>query len=668
MMKNLIMISLALLLFFAVAGVYADDVIPTSEWTDFGSANSTINDAAIPLGTVIDAYDISGVHCGHRISGPTAGMYVAIQVYGDDAETPLVDEGCVNGEHVIFKMNGKLATKLSADDVWRGKGSIKIMDLAIDQTFGLDNTGPASGSGQPGHTVTYDVTVENTGDGTDLVIVTGESQLGWNVTDPPDAQYIEAGQSKIFQVKIDVPVGALAGTKDTLTVTAQSTFDLGTTATHKIATVVGELSGYDLTGSSSGSGEPGDTVDYSFTLENLANSSQLIGITLNSSHGWTIVNPPDPSYLLDPYGSVSPDFGLEIPEGTAIGTKDTLRVMASATKAGDIDTLVIVTSVVLNHGFTITGPTSGVGNPGESKVYDSIKLKNIGSETDGVSIDWTSSQGWNLTGLNSSYGSIASGATVALSATLDIPGDAPLGAKDTLTIVATSIADPTMDDTLIIVTTVGLLYAVSVDGPAFGNGEPGQDVPYDVTIFNNGNSYDSILVEVSSSSDWPLSGVPDSVIYFDAISGFIYLMTVSIPPGSIPGDQDTLTVVVTSGSDSEKTDTLKIVTEVDKPTAVDDNDLALPDAFRLDQNYPNPFNMETVISFQIATPGQVTLDIYDILGRKVKTIDAGYLNTGQHQLSWSGTADDQRDVSSGVYFYRLISGEQSLTRKMILLK
>jgi uncharacterized membrane protein len=662
------MISLALLFLVAVAGVHADDVIPTSEWTDFGSAASTLNGSPIPPGTVIDAYDNSGVHCGHRISGPTAGLYVAMQVYGDDAETPTVDEGCVMDEHVVFKMNGKVATKLSADDVWRGLGPIKIMDLAIDQTFGLHITGPAGGSGQPGNTVNYDVTVENTGDGTDLVVVTGSSQHGWTVTDPPDPQHIDAGQSKVFQVKVDIPTGALAGTKDTLIVTAQSTFDLGTTDTHKIVTTVGELSGYDLTGSPSGSGEPGDTMDYYFTLENLANSSQLVDITLNSSHGWTIVNPPDPSYLLDPFGSVSPDFGLEIPEDAPIGTKDTLRVMASASKAGDVDTLVIVTSVVLDYGFTITGPTSGIGNPGESKTYSSIKLKNIGGDTDGASMDWTSSNGWTVTGLDSSYPSIASGATVDLEATLEIPGDAPLGTKDTLTIAAASVADPARTDTLRIITTVGHYYAVSVEGPEFGHGEPGLDVPYDVTIFNNGNSYDSILVEVSSHSDWPLSGVPDSVVCFDAISGFIYAITVSIPSGAAPGDQDTLTIVVTSGTESDKTDTLKIVTEVDKPTAVDDDELALPGAFRLDQNYPNPFNMETVISFQIATPGRVTLEIYDILGRKVKTIDAGYLNTGQHQLTWSGASDDQRDVSSGVYFYRLISGEQSLTRKMILLK
>ena len=85
--------------------------------------------------------------------------------------------------------------------------------------------------------------------------------------------------------------------------------------------------------------------------------------------------------------------------------------------------------------------------------------------------------------------------------------------------------------------------------------------------------------------------------------------------------------------------------------------------------YPNPFNPETTISFSVTqTSSFVTLDILNIKGQKVKTLVNDKLETGKHTAVWNGTDENNKPVSSGIYFYKLKSGKFSETKKCILLK
>ena len=87
------------------------------------------------------------------------------------------------------------------------------------------------------------------------------------------------------------------------------------------------------------------------------------------------------------------------------------------------------------------------------------------------------------------------------------------------------------------------------------------------------------------------------------------------------------------------------------------------------QNYPNPFNPATQIQFQLSQPGNVSLKVYDLAGRLVKTLVNSQENAGIHQLHWDGTSDSGLDVTSGVYFYSLtIDGKNTTTKQMTLLK
>jgi len=89
---------------------------------------------------------------------------------------------------------------------------------------------------------------------------------------------------------------------------------------------------------------------------------------------------------------------------------------------------------------------------------------------------------------------------------------------------------------------------------------------------------------------------------------------------------------------------------------------------QLKSNYPNPFNPSTTITFDILKDSHVCLEIFNIKGQKVKTLVDGLRGSGNHSIVWDGHDDIGREVNSGIYFYRMVSGEYTSVRKMILLK
>jgi|GEM_PF-2754933 len=98
-------------------------------------------------------------------------------------------------------------------------------------------------------------------------------------------------------------------------------------------------------------------------------------------------------------------------------------------------------------------------------------------------------------------------------------------------------------------------------------------------------------------------------------------------------------------------------------TAVEKHKANIPGGYYLYQNYPNPFNPATAISYQLSTFSYVTLKIYDVLGREVKTLVAGYKAQGKYTVNFIAS-----DLSSGVYYYQLHAGNFVDMRKLILLK
>lgn len=97
-------------------------------------------------------------------------------------------------------------------------------------------------------------------------------------------------------------------------------------------------------------------------------------------------------------------------------------------------------------------------------------------------------------------------------------------------------------------------------------------------------------------------------------------------------------------------------------------DGTIPLTFALDQNYPNPFNPTTTIDFAVPKLQDIELAIYDILGRRVKTLVSRQLTPGTYSVVWDGTNLSGTRAASGMYFYRLDGENKSITKKMLLLQ
>lgn len=94
----------------------------------------------------------------------------------------------------------------------------------------------------------------------------------------------------------------------------------------------------------------------------------------------------------------------------------------------------------------------------------------------------------------------------------------------------------------------------------------------------------------------------------------------------------------------------------------------LPSNYTLAQNYPNPFNPTTKINFTLPEASKVTIRIYDMLGREVKTLVDAQHSAGTHQVEWHGDDNSGQRAATGVYLYALSTNKMLITKKMILMK
>ncbi len=136
-----------------------------------------------------------------------------------------------------------------------------------------------------------------------------------------------------------------------------------------------------------------------------------------------------------------------------------------------------------------------------------------------------------------------------------------------------------------------------------------------------------------------------------------YAFNVGTLPGTIL-DSDNLPFNKTVGSAQAESEGL---------TAGDEGP-ALPAVFALGQNYPNPFNPTTTISFTLPESGKIKLTIYNMMGKRIKTLYHGQATAGRHQVVWNAKNEQGVKVASGVYIYKLEANNFQAMKRLILMK
>ncbi len=197
-------------------------------------------------------------------------------------------------------------------------------------------------------------------------------------------------------------------------------------------------------------------------------------------------------------------------------------------------------------------------------------------------------------------------------------------------------------------------------------------ITYCITIRND-RSYEvnTVFLTTSvSSNDWQVFLSQDS-IYFDPQHpwGETRDIAITIAPPQHISENDTAKVRVTATSQYSKSFNQLIYRFILDLSKVDDTLIQHgPTDFSLLQNYPNPFNNQTTIMYRMKESGHVSLDIYDIMGRKVRTLVNENKDANQFSVIWDGKNDRGEFLASGIYFCTMKTGNYLEEKKIIYLK
>ena len=122
-----------------------------------------------------------------------------------------------------------------------------------------------------------------------------------------------------------------------------------------------------------------------------------------------------------------------------------------------------------------------------------------------------------------------------------------------------------------------------------------------------------------------------------------------------------ITSVDSAGNESDASEPVSVV-------LASEQEAAIPTVYALEQNYPNPFNPSTQIRYALPEDAMVTISIYDMMGRKVRTLVNQSMSPGYHTTLWNATNDNGLPVSAGMYIYTIHAGSYHHMKKMVLLK
>jgi outer membrane protein assembly factor BamB len=201
-----------------------------------------------------------------------------------------------------------------------------------------------------------------------------------------------------------------------------------------------------------------------------------------------------------------------------------------------------------------------------------------------------------------------------------------------------------------------------------------KDFQADVHLYNQGQGDDSVSVKLVMSQALVSSGaVTAEPAEFGLSSGDSQAVMVKINATLLKVKKYTVTLTyesrnnLTSGAGSQI-----ISFAVIAPSGVVREEKERPESFSIEPNYPNPFNPSTTLCFSQPEASRVRVDVFDMLGRKVRTLADGIFDAGRHSVAWNGMNDRNAPVEAGVYFCRLSSDSngrrQTLTGKMVLIK
>ena len=641
------------------------DVIPTSDYMFF-RGEVRFNGQEAPIGTIVDAFDPDGKHCG-TWQVDSLGYFGMMPVYGDDFTTGSIDEGAENGDLLTFRINDHLAVVDSGNATWySGPGVSSAINLSANGVidFELLPFEDVVVIQPPDTAAHFTVGVKNLGDGLDFYGVSSSSARGWLTIDMADPAYANPNDTAyvFFDVYIDVWDTLDV---DTISFSVFSHLD----ATNKVDAAY-VIRGFGdtlvqftvLTPAADSAGNPSETISFSVEVQNDNPDPMFMdfyGITAVSQHGWSATGAQMRQIGGQTSGWVN--FDVTIPSSvSALSDSITYTLFSHLDPSKTFESSVKL-DVILSGStiMTVTDPAAGRNdaNAGDT-VTLLVGVRNDGSSLDIYSANSSSAGGWTTVDQDSAFNS--PGNTVFMSIDVIIP-DLAFGATDTIDYTVASVVDPSQTySSSVVISTVTPTVAFSIYSlPSNKQAAPGDALNFSVGVKNVSQITDSYRLTSLSGAGWTVS-LSDS-IYLNIGDSALLSFTINVPLG-IPNMTDTITYTVNSYYDTTVSYTGSIEIAVIS-TGVDDDRDGLPTVFAVEQNYPNPFNPGTTIRFSLPGNSNVNLSVFNLLGQIVETVDIGNKSAGEHLVEFDGSR-----MASGVYFYRIETDFGAETRKMVMLK
>lgn len=187
-------------------------------------------------------------------------------------------------------------------------------------------------------------------------------------------------------------------------------------------------------------------------------------------------------------------------------------------------------------------------------------------------------------------------------------------------------------------------------------------VTIDMVVYNKGKGSDNISASIDYRNVNVEEALELSVSQFEIAVQDSQIVKLTIYPTLLEPSSYSFQLILTSDNNPNQNEFKKgIRFKIIEPTSVNDDKIIYK--YNLAQNYPNPFNPTTTIKFSVEKQLNVSLQVYDILGREVQTLVTGIKSPGNHEVIFNAS-----NIATGIYFYILKTGDFISTKKMMILK
>lgn len=398
-------------------------------------------------------------------------------------------------------------------------------------------------SGNAGDVVVYHLAVTNTGNAVDVITLTPGGNTWDTALVPTQVTLPSLGSSPVV-VSVTIPLAAPGGQTDVVTVTAHASDDASAVSILTTSALTPAMYSLELTpASAQGSGDNGDTLVYTFTVRNTGDASDSYNLSLSGDEWPTNLS----SDSLGPLAAgATATFRVEvtIPPSALADAFDQAAVrVQSAANAAVFGTSTFTTTVLPRFAMRLEPPTASLmGNPARTVTY-TLVLHNDGNVADTYSLI-TTPAAWATVLATDTLGPLPAGGQANMEVYVTIPSTAIDGNSDSVTVTATSLAEPSASDQSVL-TTVATTQIVTrgvalAPQAAAQSGQAGDVVIYHLTVTNTGSTTDTITLSDSGGA-WVTTIDPGSVT-LPSLGSRPVTVSVTVPLTATGGQVDVVTI------------------------------------------------------------------------------------------------------------------------------